>query len=139
MQIGVRESRRIVGEHILTGEEIKNLTRFPDSIGVCNYDIDIHNPTGAGTSHYYFKDGEYYTVPYRSLIPKGSKNLLVAGRCISADSEAQASLRIMPSCATLGESAGTAAALAHSQGINVKDINIKSLQKILTENNVKIY
>ena len=102
IQIGVRESRRILGEHVLTQEEMIACTKFEDSVCVCNYDIDIHNPDGAGTSHRYFGPEEYYTIPYRCLVPKDTDNLLVAGRCISATHEAQASLRIMPTCCTLG-------------------------------------
>ena len=138
IQIGVRESRMIIGEHILTQEDIISCKRFEDSIAVCNYDVDIHSPDGSGTSHYYFPKGKYYTIPYRCLIPIGSKNLLVAGRCVSATHEAQASLRIMPTCCTLGEAAGTAAALAHNGHENVNKINIADLQRLLTENGAKI-
>jgi hypothetical protein len=67
-------------------------TKFPDSIAAGNYDIDIHNPEGGGTSHYYFPKGAYYTIPYRCLQPAGADNLLVAGRCVSATHEAQASM-----------------------------------------------
>ena len=129
----------IIGEHILTQEDIISCKRFEDSIAVCNYDVDIHSPDGSGTSHYYFPKGKYYTIPYRCLIPIASKNLLVAGRCVSATHEAQASLRIMPTCCTLGEAAGTAAALAHSEHENVNKINIADLQRLLTENGAKIY
>ena len=139
LQIGVRESRMIVGEHTLTKEELISCTRFDDSIAVCNYDIDIHSPDGGGTSHYYFGPGQYYTIPYRCLIPKNAENLLVAGRCISATHEAQASVRIMPTCASLGEAAGVAAAVAHDGGCGVKDIDIGELQRILTECGAKIY
>lgn len=100
-EIGVRESRKLKGVHILT----KNLVAFEDAIALGNYDIDIHNPEGSGTSHYYFKSGEYYTIPYRSLLPKEYDNMLVAGRCISTTHEAQASIRIMAICACLGEAA----------------------------------
>lgn len=139
IQIGVRESRMIAGEHILTQEEIISCKRFDDSIAVCNYDVDIHNPDGSGTSHYYFPQGRYYTIPYRCLVPVNSKNLLIAGRCISATHEAQASLRIMPTCCTLGEAAGVAAAIAHSDKQNINDIDINKLQKLLIENGAKIY
>lgn len=139
MQIGARESRMIVGEHTLTQEELKNCTRFDDSVAVCNYDIDIHSPDGSGTSHYYFKAGQYYTIPYRCLIPKGMENLLVSGRCISATHEAQASVRIMPTCCTLGEAAGIAAAIAQETQAPVKDIDVKKLQRTLEENGAKIY
>ena len=139
IQIGVRESRMVVGEHILTKEELLDCKRFDDSIAVCNYDIDIHSPDGSGTSHYYFKPGEYYTIPYRCLIPKNAENLLVTGRCISATHEAQASVRIMPTCCTLGQAAGIAAALASSDGKNVKEIDIQKLQDLLVKRGAKIY
>ena len=138
MQIGARESRMIVGEYTLTQEDLLACTRFPDSIAVCNYDIDIHSPDGSGTSHYYFPDGQYYTIPYRTLIPKGAKNLLVAGRCVSATHEAQASLRIMPTCATLGEAAGVAAAIAVASGKPVSEIDTDLLRATLREKGAKI-
>ena len=102
-EIGVRESRMIVGDYVLTEKDCRAFTKFEDGIATCNYDIDIHNPEGSGTSHYYFPKGEYYTIPYRSLIPKDAENMLVAGRCISADFKAQAALRIIPSCFSMGE------------------------------------
>ena len=98
-EIGVRESRMIVGDYVLTETDCKDCTRFEDAIAASNYEIDIHNPEGTGTSHYFFKPGEYYTIPYRCLLPRELDNLLVAGRCISATHEAQASVRIMPICA----------------------------------------
>lgn len=134
VQTGVRESRMIDGEHVLTSEELVACTQFPDCIAAGNYDIDIHNPEGSGTSHYFFPDGQYYTIPYRSLIPKNAENLLVAGRCISATHEAQASIRIMAIVCTLGEAAGTAAALANGGKCAVGEIDISALQKTLTDN-----
>lgn len=134
VNIGVRESRKLKGVHVLTGDELINCTRFEDSIALGNYDIDIHSPTGTGTSHRYFSDGEFYTIPYRSLLPKEYDNLLVAGRCISATHEAQASVRIMPICCCLGEAAGTAVAIAHNTAENVHTVDIKALQKKLLDN-----
>ena len=131
VQTGVRESRMIDGEYTITSEELVACARFPDAIAAGNYDIDIHNPEGSGTSHYFFPKGEYYTIPYRALIPKGAKNLLVAGRCISATHEAQASVRIMPIVCTLGEAAGTAAALAAASGLPVAEINTEQLRETL--------
>lgn len=133
LQIGIRESRKIEGEYTLTVEDLKNLARFDDAIATANYDIDIHNPEGAGTTHYYFDDGKWYEIPYRCLIPKGKENLLVAGRCISSTHEAQASYRIMPFCAELGQAAGTAVTLAMKGNKNVRDIDINQLRKILRE------
>ena len=132
--IGVRESRMINGRHILTAEELKDCTRFPDAIAAGNYDIDIHNPEGTGTSHYYFPAGQYYTIPYSCLIPEGKSNLLVAGRCLSATHEAQASIRIMPICATTGEAAGVGAAVAHKSGVPTYASDIKEIQRILLQN-----
>lgn len=134
VNIGVRESRKLKGVHILTSDELINCTRFEDSIALGNYDIDIHSPTGTGTSHRYFSDGEFYTIPYRSLLSKEYDNLLVSGRCISATHEAQASVRIMPICCCLGEAAGTAVAIAHNTNKNVQTVDIKALQKKLIEN-----
>lgn len=137
-EIGIRESRMIEGEYTLTGEVLKACTVFDDAIALGNYEIDIHSPDGSGTSHYFFKEGEYYTVPYRCLIPKNSENLLVAGRCISVDHEAQASMRIMPIVCTIGEAAGTAAAIAFKSGKNVRDIDIPLLRKTLKDNGAAV-
>lgn len=133
MEIGVRESRMILGEYVLTQEDLVACTKFEDGVVCANYDIDIHNPEGSGTSHYYFKPGEYYTVPYRCLCPKGSKNLLVAGRCISSTHEAQASYRIMPICCCLGEAAGVAAALCSKSDSTVSQIDMPAYQRYLKE------
>lgn len=136
--IGVRESRKLKGEHILTVDELKDCTKFPDAIALGNYDVDIHNPEGSGTSHYYFAPGTYYTIPYRSLLPKEFDNLLVGGRCISATHEAQASIRIMPICATLGQAAGLAAALAKSTGTNTHTLDVARLQALLRQSGAAI-
>lgn len=136
--IGVRESRKLKGVHVLTVEELKDCTKFPDAIALGNYDVDIHNPEGSGTSHYYFAPGTYYSIPYRSLLPKEFDNLLVGGRCISATHEAQASIRIMPICATLGQAAGTAAAVAKASGTNAHTVDIKAVQAVLRTNGAAI-
>lgn len=131
LQIGIRESRKIDGEYTLNIDDLKSLARFDDAIACANYDIDIHNPEGAGTSHYYFGDGEWYQIPYRCLIPKALDNMLAAGRCISSTHEAQASYRIMPYCAELGQAAGTAVAVAVKNNTNVRNIDIKQVRHIL--------
>lgn len=137
-EIGVRESRMIVGEYVLTEQDCKNCVKFEDAITACNYDIDIHNPEGAGTSHYYFPAGAYYTIPYRSLIPKGAENLLVVGRCISSDHGAQASYRIMPVVCCIGEAAGSAIGLLMKNKASVQKINVSELQSVLTKNGAYI-
>ena len=133
-EIGVRESRMIVGEYVLTEDDCRACTKFDDAIAACNYDIDIHNPEGTGTSHYYFPEGAYYTIPYRSLIPRTVSNMLVAGRCISSDHGAQASYRIMPTVCCIGEAAGTAMGLAVKAGCDVRSVDVKKLQTALKEN-----
>ena len=132
--IGVRESRMVKGEHTLTCEELLALTKFDDAVAAGNYDIDIHNPEGSGTHHLYFKAGEYYTIPYGSLVVRDADNLLVAGRCISCDHRAQASIRTMPICCSTGEAAGVAAALLSKQGGCARDINVAEIQKVLLKN-----
>lgn len=136
-EIGIRESRKLKGKYILTGEDLKNCTVFPDSIARGNYDIDIHNPSGTGTSHYFFNDGKYYTIPYRSLLPVEYDNLLVAGRCISATHEAQASVRIMPTCCCLGQAAGTAA-IALKTSKTAHTVDIKLVRETLKNNSAII-
>ena len=131
LQIGIRESRMVKGVYTLTVEDLKSLARFDDAIAVANYDIDIHNPEGAGTSHYYFGAGQWYQIPYRCLRPVDCSNLLVAGRCISSTHEAQASYRIMPFCAELGQAAGAAVALAVKGGTALADIDVSRLQAVL--------
>ena len=130
-EIGVRESRMVTGEHLLTGRELVDTVKFPDAIAAGNYEIDIHNPEGSGTSHYYFPAGEYYTIPYRSLVARDADNLLVAGRCISCDHEAQASIRIMPICCATGQAAGTAAALCAGSDKALRDADISLLREAL--------
>lgn len=130
-EIGIRESRMINGEHILTGDELVATTKFYDAVAAGDYDIDIHNPEGTGTSHHYFEAGTYYTIPLRSLIASDFDNLLAAGRCISCDHEAQASVRIMPICAATGHAAGAAAAIAAKSQAALKDIDYKFVQKAL--------
>ena len=137
-EIGVRESRMIVGDYVLTEQDCKSCVKFEDAIAACNYDIDIHNPEGTGTSHYYFPSGEYYTIPYRSLIPTGVSNMLVAGRCISSDHGAQASYRIMPVVCCIGEAAGAAIGLAKRNKASVREINVSELQNSLKNNGAYI-
>ena len=138
MQIGVRESRMIDGEYTLTKDDLLSCKIFEDTVAVCNYDIDIHSPDGSGTSHYYFPSGKYYGIPYRCMIPKNAENLLVAGRCVSADHDAQASLRIMPTCSNLGEAAGIAAALSLENNSLVREVNVDRLREILREKSAKV-
>ena len=131
--IGVRESRKLKGVHILTSDELKSCKDFEDTIALGKYDIDIHNPTGTGTYIYKLGEGEYYRIPYRSLLPKEYDNMLVAGRCLSADHEAHSAVRIMPICACMGEAAGVAVAVAHKTNTNTHTVDVKTVRAKLLE------
>ena len=109
--IGVRESRRIVGEHVLTADEILAATRFDDQIARCGAPIEDHH-AGDDTRWLYLADGATYGIPFRCLQPQRLDNVLVAGRCFSATHDAHASARSMGTCMAMGQAAGTAAALA---------------------------
>jgi glycine/D-amino acid oxidase-like deaminating enzyme len=109
--IGVRESRRVVGEHVLTADEVLAATRFPDQVARCGAPIEEHH-AGDDTRWVYLEEGATYGIPYRSLQPRGLDNILVAGRCFSATHDAHASARSMGTCMAMGQAAGTAAALA---------------------------
>lgn len=121
--LGVRESRRIVGDYLLTIDDYLACRSFPDDIARNAYPIDIHTRqseidsvlNGANVAmnrRRHYAPGESHGIPYRCLTVKGFDNLLAAGRCISTDHEVQASIRIMPVCLTTGEAAGCAAAIA---------------------------
>lgn len=130
-QAGVRETRRIKGTHILTGEEYLNATHFEDSISRGAHPIDVHVANGEKQDITFLKSPGY--VPYRSLIADGFPNLLVAGRCISADKTAFASIRVQASCMDMGQAAGVAAARCSSADKDVQDVNIQGLTSRLRE------
>jgi len=137
--IGVRESRKLCGAYTLTSNDIKSFIIFDDSIALGNYNIDIHNPDGTGTYIHRIPDDVYYSIPYRSLLPNETDNLLVAGRCISATHEAHSAIRIMPICTCMGEAAGIAAAEALHTGKNAHTLNITSVQNTLVRKGAKIH
>ena len=88
--IGIRESRRILGDYLLTGDDVQAGRDVEDGIARGIYLLDIHNPTEYGKRSQLIMLKQPYTIPYRSLLPKGIENLLIAGRCISGDSIALA-------------------------------------------------
>ena len=144
--MGVRESRRIVGDYVFTLEDYLARRRFGDEILRNNYYIDIHNTRDdaerqrggeAWNSDSRFErygPGESHGLPYRCLTPKGLRNMLVAGRSVSCDRAAQGSLRVMPACLCMGEAAGIAAKLACDiQGNDVHAIDVERLRGRLKE------
>ena len=132
--LGIRESRRIMGDYILNADDLIIGKVFEDAIAMGGYHIDIHRPKGTWVESHNVRA---YTIPLRSLIAKGVNGLLMAGKCISATHEAIASTRVIPICMAQGEAAGTAAALAIKSDINVRQLNISKLQKQLNVQNVE--
>lgn len=152
--LGVRESRRIVGEYCLTVEDYLARRSFNDEISRNCYTIDIHQNSNDNKScldydswrafmnkcttvngiNAKYQPGESHGIPYRCLIPKGFKNLLVAGRSISCDRRVQASIRVMPVAMAMGEAAGMAAAILSTQNIPAAmDIDMPSFRQALKE------
>ena len=130
-QIGVRESRRVMGEYTLTVHDVLEAIKFADGIACSNYPVDIHNPTGEGTLIRRVPAGEYYEVPYRCLVPRNVDNLLIGSRCVSATHEAHSSLRVMPVVAGIGEAAGVAAAWAAREGIAPREVDGAGLKAVV--------
>lgn len=124
--IGIRESRRIAGEYVLDSKDYKNRKKFKDAIASSAYPIDIH---GDKLELATIKNDEYYQIPYRSLIPKNIKNLLVAGKAISSTFTTQAAIRIQPICRATGEAAGIAAAKAVKENSTIRNINGENIKK----------
>jgi len=128
-QIGVRETRRVIGGYVLTGGDVLRGAKFPDGIARSSYPVDIHNPAGTGTVMQGVPEGDYYEVPFRCLVPRRTDNLLIGSRCISSTHEAHSSLRIMPVVAGIGEAAGAAAALMASGGIPNHQVDGSALKR----------
>ena len=124
--LGIRETRRIVGQYVMTAEDILSCRRFDDAIAVASYPLDIHHPEGGGCTLTWC--GDSYDIPYRSLVPAKIKNLLVAGRSISTTHEAMSAIRVMAPCMAMGEAAGRAAKIAVRKGIYPSDIDVQELR-----------
>ena len=145
VQIGVRETRRIVGDYILTLDDYLARRSFPDEIARNAYYIDIHlskkeweraggKPIDWSTRIHQYAPGESHGIPYRCLIPRGLRTMLVAGRCISTDRAVQGSVRTMPVCMAVGEAAGCAAAFAaRAHGGDVRAVDVRRLRARLIE------
>lgn len=131
--LGTRESRRILGDYVVTEADLRQGRRFEDVIGRNNMPLDCH--LGGGAWRYELLKGPH-DIPYRCLLPKGVEGLLVAGRCISCDHIAQSSLRKVTACLTTGEAAGTAAALAAKAGVAPRRLDVAALQAKLSEHGV---
>jgi hypothetical protein len=147
--LGVRETRRIIGDYILTIDDYLARCSFPDEICRNAYNIDVHGSRKDADEsidkdiekikqdlHRRIKQlgkGESYGVPYRCLTPKSLENVLVAGRCISTDRPVNGSVRIMACCLTTGEAAGIASAMSAAKDANVHNVDTDALRKALLE------
>lgn len=131
--VGIRSSRRMVGDYCLTADDILSARMFDDRIAVFGYPIDIHSADGAETDSRFLQPGAYYSIPYRCLTNAAVPNLMAAGRNISCTFEAQASTRLSPCCAALGQAAGCAAALAVRGAVLPTQIDIAALHRLLLE------
>ena len=124
-QAGIRETRRIKGVHTMTAEEYMSGYRYEDSISRGAHPIDIHATKGSSQVTHFLEQAAY--VPYRALIANNYPNLLVAGRCLSADRKAFASMRVQASCMGTGQAAGVAAAMCAKAGCSVQSVDIGAL------------
>ena len=143
---GVRETRRIIGERMLTEEDLLNGERFEDTIALAGRHFDLTRPsksTGVeGCQPFADKKkslrGGVACIPYRALVPKGADDIIVAGRCIAADGQALGPARIMSTCMATGEAAGTAAALKIKQDISFREVDVQELRKLLKANGAEV-
>ncbi len=138
--LGVRETRRILGDYVLCLDDFKSRASFDDEIGRYSYPVDIHASKPDDESYRKFeaefrtlryKKGESYGVPYRILTPRGLSNVLVVGRCVSTDRYLQGSIRVMPGCYITGQAAGVAAAIAAEQDTDARGFAVRELQRRL--------
>ncbi len=143
--MGSRESRRLDGQYVMTREDILTNAKFEDSIGRTGRAMNVHSTGGGKTNE--ISGGRKWTeasnpigadIPYRSLLPKEVRNLLVSGRCISVDRDALGSVRGEPVCMVTGEAAGAAAAMAAKLGVDAQSVPVAQLQQLLRERNVII-
>jgi hypothetical protein len=135
---GTRESRRIIGEYVLTAEDCVNGRRFADVIAMCGRACNVHSLTGVWGEHIWLEPKKPFDIPYRCLIPKKLDNILVAGRSISADFIASGAIRAEPNCMSLGEAAGTAAALSANLGVTPRSLDITLLQQKLMQHGAQL-
>lgn len=131
VRIGVRETRRTIGEYMLTKNDLLTGRRFSDAIANYNFPMDVHSPKGKEEGHGWTLVPASYDIPFGCLIPKSYESLLVGGRCISTDHEAHGSTRSMPCCMATGQAAGVAAAIAAKKGITIRDIDVRELREAL--------
>lgn len=133
-KLGIRETRRIAGQYVLTEADVRGNKRFDDAIGLCNSPVDVHEPGGSRAIMDHVGIG--YGIPYRCMIPASVDNLIMAGRCISVDEIAFGSTRNVPACTMTGEAAAIAASLAANRNVPISGIAASEVQARLREQGV---
>ena len=134
--LGIRESRRLIGDYMLSGDEVVECVQFEDAVAHGSYIIDIHDPCGKRMAIGGKIEKEYYSIPYRSLITKKVPNLATAGRSISADHVATSSTRIQGTAMLTGQAVGIAAAMAVINECAMGEVDVKKLQNQLINDGV---
>lgn len=137
--LGVRETRRIMGEYVMCDEDVEQGKHYDDAI-VHNawFLIDIHNPSGGGQAEGHSKMAQPYDIRYGALLPLGVENLLTAGRCISGTHRAHASYRVMAICMATGEAAGIAAALSIKENVMPRNLHIRKIRDVLINKGIEL-
>jgi len=128
-ETGVRETYRIVGETLITGDDYVSGRKFPDAIAYSYYPIDLHDRDGVEPRS--LESGVVPTIPLGALIPEGSRNLLIAGRSVSSDRQANSALRVQASCMAMGQAAGAAAVLAARTGTTPSRVPLDDIRSLL--------
>ena len=131
--LGIRESRHIEGEYKITVKDVAEGTKFDDRIAVYGFGMDVHGRSEAETGNFKIEIAKKYYIPYSALLPKGCKNLIVAGKTLSCESQAVGGMRCMPAAMAMGEASGVAVSMAIHDNVSLRDINIKDLQAKLIE------
>ena len=137
VQVGIRETRRIVGRYVLTQADVLAGRMFDDVVCLCSWPLELWEG-GTEPRMVFLPEGRYYGIPYRSLLCREINNLLVTGRAISMDHGAFASARVMGPCLAEGQAAGTACALALSSGQSLDEIAIGKLKEALAKDGARL-
>lgn len=137
---GVRETRRVMGDYVITAEELAIGCRFEDVVvHRAEFIVDIHNPAGAGQAEEHIQYCDPYDLPYRCFTPRGVENLYVAGRCISGTHRAHASYRVMSICMAMGEAVGIAAAMCAERGCTPRQLSVGDLQQRMVAKGIELF
>ena len=126
--LGVRETRRTIGDYVVTADDLRAARRFEDGVAYAAWPMEIHGPAGAGTIWEWLPDDAWMEIPHRALLALGLANVQAAGRCISTTHEALGSTRVMGTAMSMGEAVGLAAALAARRGVELRDLPVGELR-----------